>query len=318
MSTERFLVTGAFGCLGTWTVKLLIAAGAEVTAFDLASDDHRWTHVMSSSESGAAEVVLGDVTDQQLLRTVMDDRKITNVVHLAGLQFPACQADPVRGAQVNVLGTLSVFGAAAASGSVRGMSYASSASVYGPPEEYSNRMVDDDSAAAPRSFYGAYKVANELTAKAFQYDHRFGSVGLRPTIVFGPGRDTGASSGISIAMVEAAMGRPYEIPFSGSLALSFAPDAAHDFIAAARREGREASVHNISARTYSMDDIVSTIDSYAMTPGLVTCRAVQIPGAVEAVADTPTDFLLHQDELTALADAVRTTMTGSPTARTSH
>ena len=34
-ASERFLVTGALGCIGAWTVRALVRDGADVTAFDL-------------------------------------------------------------------------------------------------------------------------------------------------------------------------------------------------------------------------------------------------------------------------------------------
>ena len=38
---ERYLVTGANGCIGAWTVKLLLADDCDVISFDLGADEHR-------------------------------------------------------------------------------------------------------------------------------------------------------------------------------------------------------------------------------------------------------------------------------------
>ena len=38
---ERFLVTGANGCIGAWTVAQLTGEGVPVVALDASDDDHR-------------------------------------------------------------------------------------------------------------------------------------------------------------------------------------------------------------------------------------------------------------------------------------
>ena len=52
------------------------------------------------------------------------------MVHLAGVLTPDCAAHPVRGARINLIGTLNVFEAAQAEG-IPQVVYASSAGVYG-------------------------------------------------------------------------------------------------------------------------------------------------------------------------------------------
>jgi nucleoside-diphosphate-sugar epimerase len=43
MASERFLVTGAFGCIGAWTVKRLVDEGVPVTTYDLPGEPARLT-----------------------------------------------------------------------------------------------------------------------------------------------------------------------------------------------------------------------------------------------------------------------------------
>src|ERR1700687_3611358 len=47
---ERFLVTGALGCIGAWVVRNLARQGVPVTVFDLASDPHRLRLIMADDE----------------------------------------------------------------------------------------------------------------------------------------------------------------------------------------------------------------------------------------------------------------------------
>lgn len=68
--------------------------------------------LMSEEQVGRTTFVQGDVTDLPSLKAAVAANQITQIVHLAGLMVPACRADPILGAKVNVLGTLAVFEAA--------------------------------------------------------------------------------------------------------------------------------------------------------------------------------------------------------------
>src|SRR5690349_12531162 len=109
MATQRFLVTGALGCIGAWTVRELVRGGAAVTAFDLGTDHRRLELIMTPDELARVSFVVGDITDLDAVAGVLGDHGITNVIHLAALQVPLCRADPPLGARVNVVGTVNVF-----------------------------------------------------------------------------------------------------------------------------------------------------------------------------------------------------------------
>src|SRR6201996_496599 len=63
MSDERWLITGALGCIGAWTCRQLVREGHDVVAYDLGHDRHRLELVLSDAELGEVELVRGDVTD---------------------------------------------------------------------------------------------------------------------------------------------------------------------------------------------------------------------------------------------------------------
>ena len=107
--SERFLITGALGCIGAWTVRNLLQEGAGVTVFDLDSEPRRLRLVLTDEELAQVNFVTGDITDLSGLETALDANDITHVIHLAGLQVPFCKADPALGARVNVVGTVNVF-----------------------------------------------------------------------------------------------------------------------------------------------------------------------------------------------------------------
>ena len=62
MTTERFLVTGAYGCIGAWVVHELLAGGSAVTTFDLSTDPRRLRLLLSDQEIAAVPHVAGDIS----------------------------------------------------------------------------------------------------------------------------------------------------------------------------------------------------------------------------------------------------------------
>ena len=106
---EEFLVAGALGCLGAWTCTILVRESAGVVAYDLGEDDHRLRLIALPEEIARITFVRGDVTDLGALERTLAGHEVTHVIHLAALQVPFVRADPVLGAQVNVVGTAAVF-----------------------------------------------------------------------------------------------------------------------------------------------------------------------------------------------------------------
>jgi UDP-glucuronate 4-epimerase len=263
---ERWLVTGALGCLGAWTVVTLAREGVAVVALDLGADERRLRLISSPGELDAVIRVQGDVTEPKTLRHALAEHQITHVVHLAALQVPFCKADPVLGAQVNVTGTVNVFEAAKQHGLDTPIAYASSAAVY-----------DQTGAVAPRTLYGVYKLADEGLAKVYWEDDRVASVGLRPFSVYGPGRDQGLTAGPTLAIDAAVRGEPYRIGFGGRTQLHYAPDVARAFVQAARSEPRGVDTFSLGGPATAIADFVATVD-------------VEIPGAEITFDETPLPF----------------------------
>lgn len=251
MPTERFLVTGAMGCVGAWVVRILVEEGVEVATFDLSTEDRRLRQLMGERQLEDVERVTGDITEYDDIAAAIEDR--THIIHLAALQVPLVRANPSLGAAVNVQGTVNVFEAAGSHG-VSHLAYASSAAVYGHPSNYAMSIVGAEDPRLPETLYGVFKVANEDAAKVYWRENGVASNGLRPYIVYGPGRDQGVTAAPTRALEAAVKGEPYHIPYGGVAGFNFAPDVACAFIAVARAEPN-------GAETYSMaGDIVSIAD----------------------------------------------------------
>lgn len=258
--TERFLITGAMGCIGSWAVKRLVDEGVPVTTFDLPGDPYRMRIIMSDDEIARVNFQTGDVTDEARVAEVMQENEITHVLHLAALQVPFVRANPILGAKVNVVGTAIIFETVRKlQDQIRGLAYASSIAVYGSPSSYPPGPLADDAPLMPVSLYGVTKQANEGWAKIYWQDHQIPSVGLRPAFVYGPGRDQGVSSTPTKAMAAAALGRPYHISFGGFDTYQHADDVAAAFIKAARTMPKGAPTYTLGGTLASTQEIINAI-----------------------------------------------------------
>jgi nucleoside-diphosphate-sugar epimerase len=265
MPHERTLVTGALGCLGAWTIKALLDLGEEPVGYDLGSDDSRLRLVLAEDERARVTLVEGDVTDGEALGRALDEHEVTRVVHLAALQVPFCRADPERGARVNVHGTVVVLEAIKARlGRIRGLAYASSTAVYNASDP---SPAPESGGTAPSTLYGVFKLANEGTARVYWHDDDVASIGIRPYVVYGQGRDQGLTSGPSLAMAAAARGKGYTIAYGGTAHYDFAPDVGRAFALAARAATDGAHVVNFPGEPSTMQEVVDAIE--AAVPAVV-------------------------------------------------
>jgi nucleoside-diphosphate-sugar epimerase len=284
MSGERFLVTGALGCIGSWAVHELVREGSPVVAFDRSADARRLRMLLTFDELARVTFVEGDVTDPASLGAALDSHDITNVIHLAALQVPFCRADPVGGARVNVVGTVAVFEAVRARQErMAPVVYAGSVGMFDASDaDIASGRLSADAAAHPMNLYGVYKLANEGTAHVYWLEYQLPSFGLRPLTVFGPGRDQGMTSTPTKAMAAAVLGLPYRITFGGSTLYQYAPDAARLFIQASRAGLDGARVANMGGSVASMDELVALIErSVPEAAGRITFEPKPLPFPVD-------------------------------------
>ncbi len=260
MADETFLVTGASGCIGSWVLRILVSEGVRVVAAHSQKDYYRPRLLMSPKELKKIHFVRFDIRDPDALKALMREQQVTHVIHLAALQVPFCKADPSLGAQVNVTGTVNVFEAIRQTGDqVQGFVYASSIAAFGPDKYYPRKPIRDDAPLRPDTLYGVYKQANEQTARIYWQDWEISSVGVRPGIAYGVGRDQGLTSDISKAILAAAANRPFHIKFSGQVGLNYNEDLAQMFVGAARSGQKGALVCNTRNDVIDVSDFVSAL-----------------------------------------------------------
>jgi nucleoside-diphosphate-sugar epimerase len=128
-------------------------------------------------------------------------------------------------------------------------------------EEYPEADVAHGCDVKATYHYGVYKQANEGNARVYWLENGLSSIGLRPYIVYGPGRDQGLTAGPTKAMLAAALGRQYHIPFGGLSTYQYVEDVARAFIRAARVPFEGAGVYNMGGTVVHVREIIGAIEN---------------------------------------------------------
>lgn len=206
MSTERILVTGGAGFIGSHLVDALLAKGYGVRVLDDLSTGKVSNLPMDNPQ---LQLVVGDVADAAALAETMHG--CGAVVHLAAVaSVQASVEDPVRTHQSNFIGTLRVCEAMVAAG-IRRVVFASSAAVYGNNGE--GTPINEDTPKSPLTPYAADKLASEYYLDFYRRQHGLEPVILRFFNIFGPRQDPSSpySGVISIFSERAKSARPITV-----------------------------------------------------------------------------------------------------------
>ena len=241
-------------------VKELVDRGDPPLVFDIDQESARLDALLSPAQMAGVRFVQGDITQFKDVEAAIVDRGITHIIHLAGIQVPFCAADPLRGAMINVVGTLNVFEVARRRRDlVKHIVYASSAAVFGPEEAYGSETVPEGAPLLPGTHYGVFKQCNEGNARVYSQDDGIDSVGIRPGTVYGVGRDRGMTSGPTKSIKAVVVGQPYTIRFTGGMDMQYVRDTARIFIACAEAALTGAKVYTLRGDVIQVDSFLSVL-----------------------------------------------------------
>jgi nucleoside-diphosphate-sugar epimerase len=187
--TETVLVTGAFGLVGSQTVRQLLADGRSVVATDLDVPANRKAATLLSSDV----VRWADLTDPNAVTELLHAVSPTAIIHLAAIIPPVCYARPALARRVNVDATGFLLDAAKTLPAPPRFVQASSVAAYGARNPHRvNDVLTADTPLRPSDSYGAHKVEVEQLVRASGLDFvmlRLGGV-LTTEPKFGVGLDT--------------------------------------------------------------------------------------------------------------------------------
>lgn len=162
------LVTGATGLVGSWLVKRLRAAGADVVC--LVRDWTPQSEVVRSGEIEHTTVARGDICDQDCMERVLGEFEIQTVMHLAAQTIVGiANRNPVSTFEANVGGTWKLMEACRRSPAVEQVIMASSDKAYGDAEIL---PYTEETPLAGMHPYDVSKSCSDLIAQT--YAHTYG------------------------------------------------------------------------------------------------------------------------------------------------
>ena len=287
------IIFGGSGFLGSWVVAKLIKSGYKVIIFDLNIDKSLLTKFLGK-EISKIKFISGDITDYEQVLSSMNNIKY--VINLAGLMTPDCSKNPVLGAQVNIIGSINVFEAVKKKG-ISFLIYASSAGIFGQDDKYY---------PMPETHYGAYKLAVEGVAKAYFNENKISSLGIRPFVIYGPGREIGGTAGVTLACKAAKQGYPYNINFSGSAGFVYIADVANLVQMSMEKSPLGANVININGITASVETFAAIIKKNIPLANL-TIKGEGLAVVDEILGKHPSEFF-EKFQYTSLNDGIQSTI----------
>lgn len=152
--SEKVLITGGAGYIGSHTSYACLDAGLDVVILDDLS-----TGVEHAIPPGA-DFVLGDVADRTLLAKVLEGGGFSAVMHFAGrIVVPESVEHPIKYYQENTCTSLGLL-AEMVAGGVDTILFSSTAAVYTPDPE--GQPIREDAAKMPLSPYGQSKLMTEV------------------------------------------------------------------------------------------------------------------------------------------------------------
>ncbi len=206
-----FLVTGGAGFIGSHLADSLLADGHQVRVLDDLSTGKR------ANLPRQAELIVGDVADPATAIAAMSG--VAGCFHLAAIaSVQRGNEDWTGTSRVNLGGTIAVLDAARAGSAP--VVYASSAAIYG---DMGDAIATEDARPAPKTAYGADKLASELHASVAWHVHGVPTLGLRFFNVYGPRQDPASpySGVISVFADRIAAGAPVTLNGDGEQTRDF-------------------------------------------------------------------------------------------------
>ena len=290
---EKVIIFGGCGFLGSWIVRAFLKKGYSVSIFDL-KIKKKLVSLVVGEDINKIKFINGDITNYNQVQEATNN--MDHVINLAGLMTPDCSSNPILGAKVNLLGSINVF-EALKKNKIKFLVYASSAGVFGQKDHYY---------PFPETHYGAYKLAVEGVARAYFNEAGISSVGIRPYVIYGPGREVGGTAGVTLACKAAKQGDSYTVNFSGKAGFVYVEDVANLVEMSIAQIPSGALTFNINGITADVSDFINLIKKNIPLANIgITGKPLSI---VDEIQGNEPSKIFKKFKYTSLKDGIKRTI----------
>lgn len=268
--SNRVLVTGADGFIGSHLTEELVKSGEKVTAFCLYNSFGTlgWIDTLPKEIRSEIEIFTGDVRDPNGVRTAMRGQQ--RVFHLAALiAIPFSYHSPDSYVDTNIKGTLNVLNAARELGTERVM-VTSTSEVYGTAQYV---PIDEKHPFQGQSPYSATKIGADRLAESFYRSFDLPVTIVRPFNTYGPRQSGRAVIPTIISQLLAGQQEIHLGKLSPTRDFNFVKDTAHGFMAIANCPAAIGQELNIATgEEHSIGDLANELIAQINPSAKIVCE----------------------------------------------
>tara|TARA_B100001093_G_scaffold519505_1_gene608848 strand:- start:3983 stop:4990 length:1008 start_codon:yes stop_codon:yes gene_type:complete len=255
--SDKVLVTGADGFIGSHLVEALVREGYDVRAFVMYNSMNSWGWLDSVDPSTLeeVEVIAGDIRDHSSIKAAVSD--CDAVMHLAALiAIPFSYHAPASYVDTNVKGTLNVCEAIRDSHRCK-LIHTSTSEVYGSAQTV---PISEKHPLVGQSPYAATKIGADQLALSFNASFEMPVTVLRPFNTYGPRQSLRAVIPTIISQIAAGFRDLKLGATSPTRDFNYIQDTVRGFLCALESEKADGQVVNIgSGFEISIGDTVKII-----------------------------------------------------------
>lgn len=267
--TEKCLITGCEGFVGSHLADLLVGEGFDVygTMYEKTKNvDHL---------KGKIKVFKCDMNSRSNVESIVKAVKPDYLFHLAAQSFvDVSWGKPELTIRTNIIGTLNFFEATRKLGMDPVIEIVGSSSVYGADQ--GKIPIGEDTNFGPTSFYAVSKVGEEMLGHLYHKVYGMKSIEVRPFNMTGPRKTGDACADFTKGLVEIERGRQNELRVGNLDAVrdfTDGRDAARVLLLLAQK-GIPGEIYNLcSGKGHRMRDILNKAISIS---GLENVKVVQV------------------------------------------
>jgi len=255
MGSDRVLITGADGFIGSHLTELLVREGYKVKALSQYNSFNDWGWLEDVDCANNIEVLNGDVRDPHFCKHITKDVDI--VFHLAALiAIPYSYVAPDSYVDTNIKGTLNICQAALENG-VKRILHTSTSEVYGTAQYV---PIDEKHPLQPQSPYSATKIGADAIAMSFYNTFQLPVVTVRPFNTYGPRQSARAVIPTIITQIASGMKQIKLGDVTPTRDFNYVADTCRGFLELARCDAAVGQTVNVGSNyEISVGDVLNLI-----------------------------------------------------------